>query len=91
MLIKNTGHKIVHIGSTMILPDQTREVDGELTAPLNALIERGALEVVEVVKDAPGGTQAPGTPAGDAGNKDDGGKEDTGKDAGKKSGKQPAV
>ncbi len=83
MLIKNTGHKIVHIGSTMILPDQTREVEGELAAPLNALIERGALEVV---KDTPGGIQVPGTPVDDGGSGGDGGK-----DTGKKNGKQPTV
>ena len=65
------------------LPDQTREVEGELAAPLNALIERGALEVV---KDTPGGIQVPGTPVDDGGSGGDGGK-----DTGKKNGKQPTV
>ena len=78
MFIKNTGNKIVHIGSTMILPDKTGEVSGEMTAPLAILIRHGALEVV---KAEPHEEAAPPNDPDDTGDS---------KDSGKKNAKPPA-
>ena len=49
MLLKNNSQKVIHVGSVMILPEETKTVDDSLsTAPaVAALISRKALAVVK--------------------------------------------
>jgi hypothetical protein len=49
MLIRNKGQKIIHIGRTMILPDETKDIDDAMASSpaVCALLGRGALETVQ--------------------------------------------
>ena len=87
MKIKNTSTKIVHIGTTTILPDEVGTVDDSLkSAPVvSAFIERGDIQIVTgkgAGKAGKGGKKAPGD-KGDTediqgGNGDGNGSEDGG-------------
>ena len=66
MKIKNTSTKIVHIGTTTILPDEVGTVDDSLkSAPVvSAFIERGDIQIVTgkgAGKAGKGGKKAPAT------------------------------
>ena len=80
MKIKNTSTKIVHIGTTTILPDEVGTVDDSLkSAPVvSAFIERGDIQIVT----GKGGKKAPGdkgdTEDTQGGNGDGNGSEDGG-------------
>lgn len=53
MLIKNNSQKVIHVGSVMILPEETKPVDDSLsTAPaVAALIARNALVVIKAPRN----------------------------------------
>lgn len=67
MLLKNISQKVIHVGNVMILPEETKPVDGSLsTAPaVAALISRNALVVVgntaKEPADEEAGGEAPGS------------------------------
>lgn len=68
MLLKNNSQKVIHVGSVMILPEETKTVDDSLsTAPaVAALISRKALAVVKATtKDTADEESASEPPAGD--------------------------
>lgn len=83
MKIKNTSTKIVHIGTTTILPDEVGTVDDSLkSAPVvSAFIERGDIQIVTgkgAGKAGKGGKKAPGDKGDTDGNGDGNGSEDGG-------------
>ena len=87
MKIKNTSTKIVHIGTTTILPDEVGTVDDSLkSAPVvSAFIESGDIQIVTgkgAGKAGKGGKKAPGdkgdTEDTQGGNGDGNGSEDGG-------------
>ncbi len=49
MLLKNNSQKVIHVGSVMILPEETKSVDDSLSAApaVAALIARNALIAVK--------------------------------------------
>ena len=68
MLLKNNSQKVIHVGSVMILPEETKHVDDSLsTAPaVAALISRKALAVVKApAKETVGEESGSEPPAGD--------------------------
>ena len=68
MLLKNNSQKVIHVGSVMILPEETKHVDDSLsTAPaVAALISRKALAVVKPpAKETVGEESGSKPPAGD--------------------------
>lgn len=78
MKIKNTSTKIVHIGTTTILPDEVGSVDDSLkNAPVVSMfVERGDIKIV-TGKAGKGGKKATGgTP--DTGDTQDGKGEENG-------------
>lgn len=63
MLLKNNSQKVIHVGSVMILPEETKPVDDSLsTAPaVVALISRKALAVVKATaKEKEAGSEETG-------------------------------
>ena len=80
MLLKNNSQKVIHVGSVMILPEETKHVDDSLsTAPaVAALISRKALAVVGNIAKVPA-TEPAKEPVGEEaggkapGNDNDGG------------------
>ena len=74
MLLKNISQKIIHVGSVMILPDETRSVDDSLSAApsVSALIARGALSVVTASSQSKAldEDKTPAEPKGSAGESD---------------------
>lgn len=49
MKLKNTGHKVISVGETVILPGEAKEVKGydENNAALNCLIKKKELTVIK--------------------------------------------
>lgn len=60
MIIKNTGTKIVHIGTTMLMPEETMTADKAVCgAPaIKALVKKGLLSVSEEPKAPKNGNDA---------------------------------
>lgn len=60
MIIKNTGTKIVHIGTTMLMPEETMTADKVVCgAPaIKALVKKGLLSVSEEPKAPKNGNDA---------------------------------
>ena len=69
MLLKNNSQKVIHVGSVMILPEETKHVDDSLsTAPaVAALISRKALAVVKAPAKETAGEEPGSEPPADDG------------------------
>ena len=83
MKIKNTSTKIVHIGTTTILPDEVETVDDSLknTPVVSMFIRRGDIQIVTGKAAGKAGKGGKKAASGDPDTEDtekDGGKEDAG-------------